>query len=45
MPRTFLALLALCACADALAAAEHLRDVIEGREFEREEFATRATVT
>ena len=30
--------------ADALAAAEHLRDVIEGREFEREEFATRATV-
>ena len=31
--------------ADALAAAEHLRDVIEGREFEREEFATRATVT
>ena len=31
--------------ADVLRAAEHLRDVVEGREYEREEFRTRATVT
>jgi kynureninase len=31
--------------ADVLRAAEHLHQVIEGREFEREEFRTRATVT
>jgi kynureninase len=31
--------------ADVLRAAEHLHQVIEGREFEHEEFRTRATVT
>lgn len=31
--------------ADVLAAAAHLRDVVAGREFEREEFTARATVT
>ena len=30
---------------DVLRAAEHLREVVESREFEREEFRTRATVT
>ena len=30
---------------DALAAAVHLRDVVVGREFERDEFRSRATVT
>ena len=30
---------------DVLAAAEHLRDVLDGREFERAEFTTRAAVT
>ena len=30
---------------DALAAAAHLREVLDGREFERAEFATRAAVT
>jgi kynureninase len=31
--------------ADVLRAAEHLHEVLEGAEFEREEFSTRATVT
>lgn len=31
--------------ADALAAAQHLREVLEGREFERAEFTERSTVT
>ena len=31
--------------ADVLRAAEHLRDVVDGREYEREEFRVRATVT
>ena len=31
--------------ADVLAAAVHLRDVVDGREFEKQEFATRAAVT
>ena len=30
---------------DVLRAAEHLREVVEAREFEREQFRTRATVT
>ena len=31
--------------ADVLRAAKHLRAVVEGEEFEREQFRTRATVT